>query len=485
MSTVNPNDKDDPGEPLSGTEPLLSFFSTAAKPRDRFRIGTEHEKFGFLRVPGAEVQPPLPYEGPRSIESIFQAILDDVGEQKTGAWTPALDRGRIIALFKGDASITLEPGGQFELSGAPFHTVHETCAEVNSHLKLLRRVCLPLDVGFIGLGFHPTASFDELPLVPKARYDIMQRYMPLVGKRGLDMMKRTATVQANFDWEDEADMVATFQTALVIAPLAAALFANSPFVDGKPSGHVSERQAVWDDTDPDRSGFPSLILERDFSYERYLDWVLDVPMYFVRRDGIHHDVAGASFRSFLHEGLIIDGETVRATLRDFSDHLTTIFPEVRMKRVIEVRSADCGPWSRVCALPALYKGVLYDVESRAKAYALMDSPTSAELVALRADVAVNGYRATYRGRTVLSLCEELLELSRAGLARFGAKNWRGQDESRFLEPLNDSVGRGLTFGEMLLEKYRGPWKESLASLWDEVEFWPDRDLEALGEGASP
>jgi glutamate--cysteine ligase len=473
MSTVHPTDADSPGEPLRSIDELVETFRSAEKPTQAFLVGTEHEKFGFLRVPGAEAQPPLPYDGPRGIESILQAIVDDPAERAASddAWVPALDRGRIIALFKGKESITLEPGGQFELSGAPFRTVHETSDEVVAHMRLLARICAPKGVGFIGMGFHPTATWDEMPMVPKARYEIMSRYMPRVGSRGLDMMKRTATVQANYDWEDEADLVAGYQMALGVAPLVAALFASAPFYEGKPSGAVSERQRVWTDTDPDRSGFPQAILDKDFSYERYVDWVLSVPMYFVRRDGLHHDVAGASFRTFMTDGLDVDGQRVKATMRDWNDHLTTIFPEVRMKRVLEVRSADCGPAERVSALPALYKGLLYDRRARSAALALMDSPSGAELTSLRADVAVVGFSATYRGRSVLSLSEGLLDIARAGLQRLHCLNARGEDEGIYLRPLEETVSSGKTWAEHLLDLYRGPWQGSLAPMWDAVEFW--------------
>jgi len=473
MSTVHPTDADSPGEPLQSIDELVETFRSAEKPTSAFLVGTEHEKFGFLRVPGAEAQPPLPYDGPRGIESILQAIVDDPAESASpdGPWVPALDRGRIIALFKGRESITLEPGGQFELSGAPFRTVHETSAEVVAHMRLLARICDPKGVGFIGMGFHPTATWDEMPMVPKARYEIMTRYMPRVGRRGLDMMKRTATVQANYDWENEADLVAGYQMALGVSPLVAALFASAPFYEGKPSGAVSERQRVWTDTDPDRSGFPQAILDKDFSYERYVDWVLSVPMYFVRRDGLHHDVAGASFRTFMGEGLDVDGQRIKATMRDWNDHLTTIFPEVRMKRVLEVRSADCGPAARVSALPALYKGLLYDHQARSAALGLMDTPTGAELTTLRKDIALAGFGASYRGKPVLALCEQLLDIARAGLQRQRCLNDRGEDESIFLAPLDETVASGKTWAEHLLDLYRGPWDGSLAPLWGAVEFW--------------
>ena len=473
MSTINPHDIDDPGEPLRDVEQLIATFRAAEKTRAQFRVGTEHEKIGFLRqADGRHL--PLPFDGPRGIEAILAAVANDPEERKTTTWTPAFDNERIIALFgSNNASITLEPGGQFELSGAPLRTIHEVHDEISTHLRLLRRHTDPLGVGFIGMGFHPTAAWDELPLVPKARYSIMRRYMPLVGHRGLDMMKRTATVQANYDWLDEAHMVRSYRMALATSPLVAALFANAPFVEGKPSGAVSERQRVWSDTDPARSGFPQVVFDDGFSYAKYVDWVLSVPMYFVRRNGKHHDMAGASFATFMAKGLEVDGVRIHATLRDWTDHLTTLFPEVRLKSVLEVRSADCGPWPRVSALPAIYKGLLYDDQACAAAWEMMDNPAGAELSTLRSSIATEGYRAMWRGQTVLSLCQQLLDIAAAGLRRIGDKSADGDDESIYLQPLFDSVAAGKTFGEQLLDKFNGEWAGSLAPLWDAVEFWAE------------
>jgi glutamate--cysteine ligase len=487
MTTPLPTEADDPGAPIQNTDELIGYFASAEKPRDAFRVGTEHEKFGFVRD-GLTRHKPLPFDGPNGIEAILEAIAAE------GGWVRAQDAStgtpRTIALFGkgqwGDASITLEPGGQVELSGAPVRTVHETCAEVGEHLQLLRRICIPRGVGFIGMGFHPTARYDEMPLVPKSRYAVMTRYMPTVGKRGLDMMKRTATVQANYDWLDERDLVASYQVALLVSPLVAALFASSPFVEGKPSGAVSERQRVWADTDPNRAGFPPVILAKDFSYARYVEWALDVPMYFVRRDGVHHDVAGASFRTFMSAGLTIDGKTVRATLRDFADHMTTVFPEVRMKKVLEVRSADCGAWSRICALPALYKGILYDLTARDEARALMDGATSADLVALRADVAERGYQAPWRGKPVLDACAQLVAIATRGLQRIGEKDTDGTDESRYLRTLVQSVSTGETFAERLIRLYETKWNRDLSRLWDEVEFFhEDETIELVRARTKP
>ncbi len=456
-------EKDDPGPPIESREQLLAYFASGEKPRAQFRIGTEHEKFGFLR----ETRAPLPYDGPRGIETILRRISEDEEDIKAhGPWTRVEEGGRIIGLTRDSASVSLEPGGQLELSGAPLMTLHETCEETGSHLELLKRACEGLDVGFIGIGFHPAAAWEDFPTVPKARYGIMREYMPTRGSRGLDMMKRTCTVQANFDYESEPDMAATMRTALAVSPLVVALFANSPFRDGALTGRVSERAFVWTDTDPDRSGYPAPFLDDDFGYEAYLEWVLDVPMYFVRRDGEYLNYAGASFRSFISKGL--DGHV--ATMRDFEDHLTTVFPEVRLKRYLEVRSADCGPWSRICALPALWKGILYDQDARAKAWELMDGPTANELQALHTACAVEGYRATYRGRAVQQLCQELLDLSRAGLDRLSRRG-RYRDETGFLDALVEEAARGESFADLLASRFKGPWGESLDPLWNDLEFF--------------
>jgi len=461
--------RDDPGEPIGSIAELVEHFRLGEKPREGFRIGTEHEKFGFLRSNHA----PLPFDGPSGIESILIAITENPLLWESGeSWKAIQESGRTIALYSEDgAAITLEPGGQIELSGAPLATIHQTCEEVNRHLALLRRVSIPRGVGFIGMGFHPTASWKDMPSVPKNRYAVMEPYLRKRGSRGIDMMKRTCTVQANLDYESEADMVAAFRTAFAVSPVAAAFFVNSPFKEGRPSTVLSERLLCWADTDPDRCGYPAVVFEEGFGYERWVEWVLDVPMFFIRRDGIHHDFTGASFREFLAHGL----GGYHATLRDFQDHLTTIFTEVRLKQYLEVRGADCGPWSRICALPALWKGILYNRASRDSAWALMEQPSALELTRLQLDVARFGFAARYRHRTVLELAQQLLEISSNGLAQIGARNARNEDERRFLQPLHRALDERCTFAEMLLRLYREQWKSSLDPLWDEVEFWPDNE----------
>jgi len=467
MSQAKPqsaNAPDDPGEPLRGIDSLIEYFAVAAKPRTDFRIGTEHEKFGMVRSTRA----PLPFDGPDGIEAIFNEIAADPGPDELG-WIPVTDGGRTVALFCEDGSaITLEPGGQIELSGKLLTNIHDTSREVERHLALLRRACLPHDIAFIGIGFHPVARWDDMPSVPKNRYRVLEPYLRTTGSRGLDMMKRTCTVQANLDYSDEADMVASFQTALAVSPLVAALFANGPFKEGKPSGVVSERLLTWFDTDPARCGYPDTVLDAGFGYERWVNHVLDVPMLFVRRDGIHHNFAGASFREFMRNGL---GGYI-ATLRDFEDHLTTVFTEVRLKRYLEMRSADCGPWSRICALPALWKGVLYDTTARDAAQALMDAPTARELSDLQYDVAHHGFKAKYRSKPVMELASKLVSIAADGLRRFGCLNEKGEDECEYLRPLWQLLEEGTTFGERLLRLYRTEWNNSLEPMWDDIEFMP-------------
>lgn len=459
-----PGERDDPGPPLKGKDELLEWFFAQCKPREQFRIGTEHEKFGFLR----ESKQPLPFDGPQGIEAILNAIADDEEDRAAnGEWTRITDSGHVVALARSGASITLEPGGQLELSGAPLKSIFETCDEVGAHLALLKKICRPMGVGFLGMGFHPTASWDDMPVVPKSRYGIMRRHMPKVGTRGLDMMKRTCTVQANFDFDSEADMVDMFRTSLALTPLVTALFAYSPFRDGKFNGALSERTLVWGDTDPERCGFPPVVFEEGFGFEKWLDYILDVPMYFIRRDGVHHDYSGASFRTFLEEGM--DGH--RATMRDFMDQLTVAFPEVRVKGYLEVRGADSGPWSRICALPALWKGLLYDPQARAAAWELMENASPKELFELQQDVGQRGFRAEYRGESILPMCERLVSLSTEGLERLKPEGARS--ETLFLKPLVQAVSEKRTWSQWLIERYENEWNGDINRLWNELEFDAD------------
>ncbi|MBI5165325.1 MAG: glutamate--cysteine ligase, partial [Magnetospirillum sp.] len=337
------------GTPITAKRQLVDYLEEGCKPEPAWRIGTEHEKFAYTQDDAR----PLPYDGPRSVRAVLDGLI------RLG-WRPVLEGEQVIALTEpGGGAVSLEPGGQIELSGAPLPSIHDTCAETYLHLKQVKQVAAPLGIGFLGVGFQPKWGRDDTPWMPKGRYAVMRRYMPLRGDQGLDMMLRTCTVQVNLDFASEADMVAKLRLSLALQPVATALFASSPFKDGRPSGLLSTRAAVWADTDPDRTGMMPFAFEPGMGFERYVDWMLDVPMYFVYRDGRYIDAAGQSFRDFIAGRLpALPGEV--PTLGDWADHLTTAFPEVRLKRYLEMRGADGGPWRRLCALPALWVGLLYD-----------------------------------------------------------------------------------------------------------------------------
>ncbi len=429
---------------------LIETISSGSKPPVAWRVGTEHEKFGFYR----DGFGPVPYEGPRGIRRLLEAMEGLLG------WHSILDQENIIGLVDPighGGAISLEPGGQFELSGAPLANLHQTCREVHGHLAQVRECAAPLGIGFLGLGASPKWSLAETPKMPKSRYAIMTRYMPKVGGHGLDMMYRTCTVQANLDFSDEADMVQKMRVGLALQPIATALFANSPFVDGRPSGFLSWRSNVWLDTDKDRTGMLPFVFEDGFGFERYVDWVLDVPMYFVKRGATYHDVAGASFRDLLAGELPqLPGE--HATLSDWENHLSTIFPEVRLKRYIEMRGADAGPGRGICALPALWVGLLYDSIALDAAWQMVKDWTEEERQALRCAVPRTGLKTPIRGRMVLDLAGELVDLARAGLARRGFTNEDQADETIFLAPLEEVVASGETLAERLLKEYETEWK---------------------------
>jgi glutamate--cysteine ligase len=443
-----------PDSLLTDKRELTAWLESGCRPKDEWRIGTEHEKFGFC----AESCSPLPYEGQRSIRAMLEGMASRFD------WEPVREEGLPIALRKDGCSITLEPGGQLELSGELLDNLHETCQEVNSHLAEVRAVAEPLGIGFLGMGFHPTARREDIEWMPKARYVIMRNYMPKVGTLGHDMMKRTCTVQVNLDFSSEADMVAKFRASLALQPIATALFANSPFVEGKPSGFLSYRSQVWTDTDPDRTGMLPWVFESGMGFERYVDWMLDVPMYFVRRDGHYIDASGQSFRDFLAGKLpALPGEQPR--LSDWEDHLTTAFPEVRLKRFLEMRGADGGPWRRLCALPAFWVGLLYDEANLAACTDITRDWTLEERQQLREDVARVGLKAEIHGRTVRDLAGELLELAHQGLARRKRFNAAGDHEGGFLNPLDKIVERGTTPAEIKLDRYHGEWGGDLAELF--------------------
>ena len=450
---------DEKGAPVTDRRELVAYLEAGCKPEPAWRIGTEHEKFCFTLGDFR----PLPYEGERSIRRLLEGLAERFG------WQPVLEDGRPIALKKDGANVTLEPGGQLELSGAPLETLHQTCAESHAHLREVKAIAGPLDIGLIGLGFQPKWRRDEIPWMPKGRYKIMGDYMPKVGTLGLDMMLRTATIQVNLDFESEADMVRKFQVSLALQPIATALFANSPFSHGEPNGFVSYRSHVWTDTDPDRCGILPFVFEPGMSFERYVDHVLDVPMYFVYRDGRYIDASGQSFRDFLEGRLpALPGEV--PTITDWADHLTTLFPEVRLKRYLEMRGADGGPWRSLCALPALWVGLLYHRPSLDAAADLILDWSADEHAALRRDVPRHGLRTRFRNRTVQDLASEVVELAAAGLKARQRLDWSDQNETIHLAPLRQILQQGRSPADQKLELFHGRWQGSVDPVFSEFAY---------------
>jgi len=437
---------------------LIASLEAGCKPLERWRIGSEHEKFPFVRTDGS----PVAYEGERGIGAILEQFTHF-------DWEPKFEAGNLIALAQDGASITLEPGGQFELSGAPLENLHQTCREVNAHLAQAKAVGDALGVGFLGLGFHPTARLEDIPVMPKARYRIMRDYMPKRGNLGRDMMFRTCTVQVNLDFESEADMVRKFRIGLALQPIATALFANSPFKEGRPNGYLSYRSHIWTDTDPDRTGVLPFVFEDGFGFERYVDYALDVPMYFVERDGRMIDVAGQSFREFL-AGQLSGLPDERPSLKDWEDHLTTIFPEVRLKTFLEMRGADGGPWARLCALPALWVGLLYDRAACEAAWRLVADWSAAEVETLRGGAALWGLAAPFRNTTIQDLAREVLSIAEDGLAARARLNEAGEDERVFLAPLKQIVEDKRTPAEDLLDAYHGRWHHDISRVFEEYLY---------------
>ena len=447
--------------PLTSRDELVAWIAAGEKPKEQFRVGTEHEKTPFT----LDGHKPVPYEGNRGIKALLE------GMQLLLGWEPIMEAGNIIGMFDvtGGGAISLEPGGQFELSGAPVETVHQTCSELMAHLAQVREVAAPLHIGFLGIGMTPNWSRADIPMMPKGRYRIMTNYMPKVGTLGLDMMYRTCTVQANLDFSSEADMVKKLRVALALQPIATALFANSPFTEGKPNGFLSFRSEIWRDTDADRSGMLPWAFEDGMGFERYADYALDVPMYFVKRGERYIDVAGCSFRDLLAGKLAqLPGE--RATMSDWANHLSTIFPEVRLKRYLEMRGSDGGPWRRLSSLPALWVGLLYDDNSLAAAWDLVKYWSAEQRQKLRDDVPKLGFAARIGNRTVFEIAREVLSLSRAGLEGRNRRNISGLDESCYLEPLEDLVERGITPAQELLQKFNNDWRGSVEPIFDEYAY---------------
>ncbi|MFQ5958555.1 MAG: glutamate--cysteine ligase [Alphaproteobacteria bacterium] len=446
------------GPPVTDKRELVEYLATACKPREDWRIGTEHEKFGF-RLDDLR---PLPYAGRQGIRAVLE------GMERFG-WAPVYEGENVIGLTFDGQAVTLEPGGQFELSGAPVANLHQTCAEVHSHLSQVKTVAEELGVAFVGVGFQPKWHREDIPVMPKGRYDIMRAYMPTRGNLGLDMMLRTCTVQVNLDFADEADMVKKMRVGLALQPVATALFANSPFTDGVPNGYFSYRSMVWTDTDPDRCGILPFVFEPGMGFERYVEHVLDVPMYFVYRDGRYIDASGQSFRDFLAGRLpALPGE--HPTLSDWEDHLTTLFPEVRLKRFIEMRGADGGPWDIICALPALWVGLVYDSGALDAAWEMVKDWTIEEHEYLRNEVPRLALGTAFRGRAMLDIVREVLAIARQGLERRAVLDGSGHDESHFLAPLDVIAEAGHTPAEGLLEAYYGEWEGNVDALFTDCAY---------------
>jgi glutamate--cysteine ligase len=447
--------------PIERRDELVDWLAQGAKPKSAFRIGTEHEKFVFT----LEGHRPVPYEGRRGIRALLEGMQHLLG------WQPIMEGKHVIGLsdVTGGGAITLEPGGQFELSGAQVETVHQTSSELMAHLAQVREVAKPLHIGFLGIGMTPNWTLAEIPKMPKGRYRIMTAYMPKVGRLGLDMMYRTCTVQTNLDFSSEADMVKKLRVSIALQPVATALFANSPFTEGKPNGFLSFRAEIWRDTDPDRTGMLPWVFEDGMGFERWVDYALDVPMYFVKHDDEYVDVAGQSFRDLI-AGKLPGMPGAKATISDWSNHLSTTFPEVRLKRYLEMRGADCGPLPNLLALPAFWCGILYDDTSLDAAWDLVKDWTAEERQKLRDQVPKAGLAATVRGRTVFEIANDALRLAYAGLARRKRLDVGGHDETLYLEPLQDRLARGTTPAEELLEKFHGPWAGSVEPLYGEQAY---------------
>ena len=444
---------------IHSRDDLLSVFSKGEKPAERWRIGTEHEKFVYKvddhRAPS--------YDEPGGIRDLLMGLTEY-------GWEPVIENGHVIALSGQDGTISLEPAGQFELSGAALDNLHQTCAEAGRHLNQCKAVGEKLGVGFLGLGMWPDKARSDLPIMPKGRYKIMLNYMPKVGTLGLDMMLRTCTIQVNLDYSSEADMVKKFRVGLALQPVATALFANSPLTEGKPNGYRSFRSHIWEDTDADRTGMLPFVFEDGFGYERYLDYALDVPMYFVYRDGNYIDVAGESFRAFMDGKLPqLPGEKPR--LSDFVDHLSTIFPEVRLKSFLEMRGADGGRWGRICALPALWVGLLYDGTALDAAWDLVKDWSIEERSVLRRSVPKGALStAVPGGGTVRELAGRVLDIASEGLTRRARLNSAGDNEGGFLDPLREVVASGVTPADRLLDKYNNEWNGDVSRIYEEFSF---------------
>ena len=448
--------------PLSSVSELTAYLAAGSKPQAKFRIGTEHEKFAFFRADNS----PVPYFGEASISALLKGMRDKLG------WDEIVDAGHIIGLAEpsGMGAISIEPGGQFELSGAPLETIHQTCKESNQHLATVREIAEPMGIRFLGIGGSPKWTLAETPRMPKSRYEIMSRYMPKVGSQGLDMMYRTCTIQVNLDFSSEEDMRRKMRVSMKLQSLATALFASSPFTEGKPNGLYSWRGDIWRDTDNNRSGLLDFTFGEDFGFHHYVEWALDVPMYFVVRDGRYHDCTHVTFRQFMAGALKGEIEDWRPNMGDWTNHLSTLFPDVRLKRFLEMRGADGGPWRRICALPAFWVGLLYDDAALSAADELTRSWSFEQVNTLRDAVPAQGLKADIGGHGLFDLAREAVAISRLGLKNRARLNGDGQDESVFLAPLEEVLAKKGTLADDLLMLYHGRWNGSVEPIFEEYQY---------------
>ncbi len=449
------------GGPIEHIGQLAEYMAEGCKPKADWRIGTEHEKFGYCQ----DTLKPLPYEGDRSIHAVLAGLRDRFG------WNPVEEQGKLIGLVKDGANVSLEPGGQLELSGAPLETIHQTCDEVNTHLAEVQSVSDEIGVRWIGLGAAPTWTHDEMPLMPKGRYKLMDAYMDTVGTHGTQMMRRTCTVQVNLDFATEADMVQKMRVAVALQPVATALFANSPFFEGRVNGHKSWRSRVWRGLDDARTGTVPFIFDEGFGFQAWVDWVLDVPMYFVYRDGKYIDALGMSFRDFLDGKLpALPGE--KPTLSDWADHMTTVFPEARVKKYIEMRGADGGPWRRLCALPAFWVGMMYDQSSLDAAWDLARDWDTETREALRVAASEDGLAAQTHGVKMIDLARECTAIAEAGLKARAMPGAAGMvpDETHFLSAIKETLETGKTPADELLDHYNGDWNGDLSRVFADFSY---------------
>lgn len=448
--------------PIESKQELVEWLEKGCKPKDNWRIGTEHEKFGFYLADNS----PVPFDGDRGIEQLLRGMQNKLG------WEPILDEGRLIGLFEkdGNGAISLEPGGQFELSGAPLENLHDTCRESNEHLRMVKSVAQDLGIGFLGLGGSPLWTFAETPRMPKSRYAIMANYMPKVGSMGHDMMFRTCTIQVNLDFASERDMVRKLQVSLKLQSMASALFANSPFKEGKPNGLLSWRSEIWRDTDNQRGGYHPFMLGSDFGFERYVEWALNIPMYFVIRDGKYHDCTHITFKQFMDGALVGEIPDPEPNVGDWNNHLTTLFPDVRLKRYMEMRGADGGPWRRICALPAFWVGLLYSEQSLEAAEEYTADWDGQMVGVLRDAVPKEGLSAEIAGKQLLEHAKQIVGIAQDGLVERARLHKDGFDESVFLAPLHESLASGKTPAENMLTKYHGQWHEDISQVFDDYAF---------------